>query len=61
MMLGMGITIRAGSWVVILAFVALVVLFHVKSRGEEMHLVDTFPGYKRYMGTTGRFLPSSGS
>lgn len=60
MLLGVGITIRAGSWVVTFAFVALVVLFHVKSRWEEMHLADAFPGYERYLATTGRFLPSLG-
>jgi len=60
MLLGVGITIRAGSWIVAIAFVALVVLFHVKSRWEETHLVDAFPGYDRYVEETGRFLPAFG-
>jgi len=58
MLLGVGITIRAGSWIVAMAFVALVVLFQVKSRWEEMHLADTFPGYGKYVEATGRFLPT---
>ena len=56
-LLGIGMTIRSGSWIVTLAFVALVVLFAVKSRWEELHLADTFPGYERYMTSTGRFVP----
>ncbi len=50
-------TIRSGSWIVTVAFVALVALFTVKSRWEELHLADTFPGYERYMASTGRFVP----
>ena len=56
-LLGIGMTIRSGSWIVAIAFVALVVLFAVKSRWEELHLADTFPGYERYMTSTGRFVP----
>jgi protein-S-isoprenylcysteine O-methyltransferase Ste14 len=56
-LLGIGMTIRSGSWIVAIAFVALVVLFAVKSRWEELHLADTFPGYERYMVSTGRFVP----
>jgi protein-S-isoprenylcysteine O-methyltransferase Ste14 len=59
-LLGIGIAIRSGSWIVTVALVGLILLFAVKSRWEEMHLADTFPGYERYMGTTGRFLPTSG-
>jgi protein-S-isoprenylcysteine O-methyltransferase Ste14 len=56
-LLGVGITIRSGSWIVALAFVALIALFSVKSRWEELHLADTFPGYERYRTSTGRFFP----
>jgi protein-S-isoprenylcysteine O-methyltransferase Ste14 len=56
-LLGLGMTVRSGSWIVALAFVALVSLFSVKARWEEVHLVDTFPGYERYMASTGRFIP----
>jgi protein-S-isoprenylcysteine O-methyltransferase Ste14 len=56
-LLGMGMTIRSGSWIVALAFGALVILFAVKSRWEELHLADTFPGYERYITSTGRFVP----
>ena len=56
-LLGIGMTIRSGSWIVAVAFVALVALFAVKSRWEELHLADTFPGYERYMASTGRFVP----
>jgi protein-S-isoprenylcysteine O-methyltransferase Ste14 len=56
-LLGIGMTIRSGSWVVLFAFVALVLLFAVKSRWEEVHLADTFPGYEGYMTSTGRFVP----
>jgi len=57
-LLGIGIAIRSGSWIVTLALIGLVLLFEVKSRWEEMHLADTFPGYERYLETTGRFLPT---
>lgn len=56
-LLGIGIAIRSGSWIVTVALIGLVLLFAVKSRWEEMHLDDTFPGYKQYLKTTGRFLP----
>ncbi len=56
-LLGIGMTIRSGSWIVAVAFVALIALFAIKSRWEEMHLADTFPGYQRYMASTGRFIP----
>jgi protein-S-isoprenylcysteine O-methyltransferase Ste14 len=56
-LLGIGIAIRSGSLIVALALVALVILFSVKSRWEELHLADTFPGYERYMTSTGRFAP----
>jgi protein-S-isoprenylcysteine O-methyltransferase Ste14 len=56
-LLGIGMTIRSGSWVVLFAFVVLVLLFAVKSRWEEAHLADAFPGYERYMTSTGRFVP----
>ena len=57
MLLGIGMAIRSGSLVVSIALVGLVTLFAIKSRWEEMHLSDTFPGYERYMGVTGRFIP----
>ena len=56
-LLGIGMTIRSGSWIVAIAFVALIALFAIKSRWEEMHLADTFPGYGRYVVSTGRFIP----
>ena len=55
-----GIALRSGSWAVWAAFVGLVVLFHVKSRWEEARLRETFPGYERYLATTGRFGPLPG-
>jgi protein-S-isoprenylcysteine O-methyltransferase Ste14 len=56
-LLGIGMTIRSGGWIVALAFVALVILFAVKSRWEELHLATAFHGYERYMTSTGRFAP----
>ena len=56
-LLGIGMSVRSGSLIVAVAFVALVALFFVKSRWEELHLADTFPGYSRYMASTGRFVP----
>jgi len=56
-LLGIGMAIRSGSWIVTVALVGLVVLFSVKSRWEEMHLADTFPGYEQYTTATGRFVP----
>ncbi len=57
MLLSIGISVRSGSLAVIVMTTALVVLFSIKSRWEEMHLADSFPGYRRYSETTGRFLP----
>lgn len=57
MLLGIGMTMRSGSWIVLAGFLGLMVLFAVKSRWEEMHLADAFPGYERYMDATGRFIP----
>lgn len=59
-LLGLGMAIRSGSWIVTLAFAALVILFAVKSRWEELHLADTFPGYEGYVASTGRFVPRPG-
>ena len=56
-LLGIGMAVRSGSWIVTLALVALVALFAVKSRWEELHLADTFPGYEWYITSTGRFIP----
>ena len=56
-LLGIGMAIRSGSWIVTLALVALVVLFAIKSRWEELHLSNSFPGYGHYMASTGRFVP----
>lgn len=60
MLLSVGMTIRGGSIIVALAFIALIALFSVKARWEEGHLAETFPGYQQYMDRTGRFLPSPG-
>ena len=59
-LLSLGITIRSGSFLVIGATGALVVLFAVKARWEEKHLASTFPGYLDYMAHTGRFVPYVG-
>jgi protein-S-isoprenylcysteine O-methyltransferase Ste14 len=60
MLLSMGIALRSGSYLVIAATVALIVLFTVKARWEEKHLASTFPGYSDYMTRTGRFVPYIG-
>ncbi|MCL1594109.1 MAG: isoprenylcysteine carboxylmethyltransferase family protein [Actinomycetia bacterium] len=52
-----GLSVRSGSLLVVIMTVALIGLFSVKSRWEEMHLVDSFPGYRKYSESTGRFLP----
>jgi protein-S-isoprenylcysteine O-methyltransferase Ste14 len=59
-LLSIGITIRSGSFLVIGATVALIVLFAVKARWEEKHLTSSFPGYSDYMSSTGRFVPYVG-
>ena len=59
-LLSIGITLRSGSFLVIAATVALIVLFAVKARWEEKHLASTFPGYSDYMTHTGRFVPYVG-
>ena len=59
-LLSIGITIRSGSFLVIGATLALIVLFAVKARWEEKHLASTFPGYPDYMSSTGRFVPYVG-
>ena len=56
-----GVAVRSGSWLVVVALVALVVLFNVKARWEEAHLREAFPGYERYTQQTPRFLPNLGS
>ena len=58
--LSIGIAVSSGNLFVVLATAALTVLFMVKARWEETHLVATFPGYARYMECTGRFLPCIG-
>jgi protein-S-isoprenylcysteine O-methyltransferase Ste14 len=59
-LLSVGIALRSGSFLVIVATVALTVLFTVKARWEEKHLASTFPGYANYMTSTGRFVPYVG-
>ena len=59
-LLSIGITLRAGNFLVVGATVALIVLFAVKARWEEKHLSSTFPGYSDYMTRTGRFVPYVG-
>jgi protein-S-isoprenylcysteine O-methyltransferase Ste14 len=59
-LLSIGITIRSGSFLVVGATAALIMLFTVKARWEEKHLASTFPGYADYMTGTGRFVPYVG-
>lgn len=58
--LSIGITVRSGSFLVVGATAALIMLFAVKARWEEKHLAATFPGYSDYMTSTGRFVPYVG-
>ncbi|MEN8239857.1 MAG: isoprenylcysteine carboxylmethyltransferase family protein [Actinomycetota bacterium] len=58
--LSIGITVRSGSYLVVGATVALMVLFAIKARWEEKHLASAFPGYSDYMTRTGRFVPYIG-
>jgi protein-S-isoprenylcysteine O-methyltransferase Ste14 len=59
-LLSIGIALRSGNYLVIVATVALILLFAVKARWEEKHLASTFPGYSEYMTRTGRFVPYVG-
>ena len=60
MLLSIGIAIRSGSYLVIGATLGLVILFAVKARWEEKHLVARYAGYPAYMRVTGRFFPLIG-
>lgn len=53
----LGWTLVAPGIVRTIVFVALVVVIVVKTRWEESHLRQRFPGYASYAGRTGRFLP----
>ncbi len=57
---GAAVAYIARSWVAAACAAGLVVLFVVKARWEERHLVATFPGYPDYAAGTGRFVPGVG-
>jgi protein-S-isoprenylcysteine O-methyltransferase Ste14 len=61
MILSIGIAIEAGSVPVWVAVVGLGLLFAVKARWEEAHLIGAFPGYADYIKSTPRFVPRTGS
>ncbi len=61
MLIVAGVAIRSGSYLVVVEAVALAALFNVKARWEERRLVETFPGYRDYRKSTGRFLPARGN
>lgn len=58
--LSIGITLKSGSVLVLVATITLVALFAVKARWEEAQLALAFPGYDRYMKSKGRFLSGIG-
>jgi protein-S-isoprenylcysteine O-methyltransferase Ste14 len=61
MLLSLGIAVKAGSLPVWAAVVGLGLLFMVKARWEESHLIGAFPGYVDYIASTPRFVPGIGS
>lgn len=52
-----GIALHSGTWLVVLAALALASLFYFKSQWEERRLAEVFDGYVRYQETTPRFIP----
>ncbi len=61
MLLSSGIAFKAGSLPVWAGLVGLGLLFAVKARWEESHLIAAFPGYVDYIESTSRFVPGIGS
>lgn len=55
-----GYAVLRGSWFVLLAVAALVVLFSVKARFEERLLSEKYPEYEAYAARVGRFVPGIG-
>jgi protein-S-isoprenylcysteine O-methyltransferase Ste14 len=61
MLLSLGIALRAGSLPVWVAVAGLGLLFAVKARWEESHLIEALPGYADYIESAPRFVPGKGS
>ncbi len=57
LILSLGIAIGSNNYIKYILFIALVVLFSFKARYEEQLLSAQYPGYKKYMLKTPRFLP----
>ncbi len=52
-----GVAIRSGSSMVVVVALVTVAFFYVKSSWEEARLRETYPDYRAYARSTGRFVP----
>jgi protein-S-isoprenylcysteine O-methyltransferase Ste14 len=59
-LIGLGLTVPAGSFLTAIAFVLLIVLLSYKARFEERLLLEKFPTYKAYAARVGRIIPFVG-
>lgn len=55
-----GVALWRGALAVWVATIALALLFEIKSRYEERHLVLTYEGYAQYAAVTGKYVPGLG-
>lgn len=56
----LAVTLRSSSWIVVIEFLLLVVLFNAKARWEEARLEEAMPEYGQYRAETARFVPIPG-
>lgn len=59
-LIGLGLTVPAGSLFTVFAFVLLIVLLSYKARFEERLLIEKFPQYRAYAARVGRIIPFVG-
>jgi protein-S-isoprenylcysteine O-methyltransferase Ste14 len=59
-MIGLGLTVPAGSLLTVISFVLLIVLLSYKARFEERLLMDKFPSYMSFAARVGRIIPYVG-
>lgn len=59
-LIGLGLTVPAGSLLTVIAFVLFIVLLSYKARFEERLLMKKFPTYKSYAARVGRIIPFVG-
>ncbi len=60
LLIGLGLTIPAGSFLTVFVFVLLVLTLSYKARFEERLLLDKFSDYREYSSRVGRIIPFVG-